>query len=205
MKTLVLLTSLAATAAFGQYKLESAGAPPAELSPAIRDALEKDGHKVVGPNGVYAEIWLRAQPPKGANGESTVSFTDIPHGALMGAIRFPGKGTDRRGQAIAPVLYTLRLSFYPADGAHQGIAATRDFLLMTPATADQDLNAAPDYKHLIEMSKKASGTNHPAVLNAWKADSAGPVSLKQEGEDWVLNATVGNEPIALIVVGTYAG
>jgi hypothetical protein len=53
------------------------------------------------------------------------------------------------------------------------------------------------------MSKKASGSPHPAVMNTWKPDSAQGTTLKQEGEDWVLYSTIGDRPIALIVVGTY--
>jgi hypothetical protein len=205
MKKLVMSLGLVAATAFGQYKLESAGAPPAELSPEIRAALQQDGAKITGPSGVFCELWFRTKVPTGDNGEQNVSFAHIQQGVLLGAIRFPGKGADRRGQPLKPGVYTMRLSFFPVDGAHQGVSQTRDFALLTPAADDKDLNAAPDFKQLVEMSKKASGTSHPAVLNVWKADSAGPTTLKQEGDDWVLYSTMGDRPIAVIVVGTYQG
>lgn len=205
MKKLFLFLGLAAATAFGQYKLESAGAPPSELAPGIRDALQQDGARITGPSGVFCEVWLRTKIPDGSNGEQNVSFTQMPHGVLLGAIRFPVKGADRRGQPLKPGVYTMRLSFFPVDGAHQGVSQTRDFALLTPAADDQDLNAAPDFKQLVAMSKKASGTPHPAILNIWKADSAGPVALKQEGDDWVLYSTAGGRPFAMIVVGTYSG
>jgi hypothetical protein len=205
MKKLFLSLGLVAATAFGQYKLESAGAPPSELAPEMRGALEQDGARIAGPSGVFCEVWLRAKVPAGSNSEQNVSFTQMPQGVLLGAIRFPVKGADRRGQPLKPGVYTMRLSFFPVDGAHQGVAQTRDFALLTPAADDKDLNAAPNFKQLVDMSKKASGTPHPAILNVWKADSAGPATLKQEGEDWVLYGTVGGQPIAMIVVGTYAG
>ncbi len=205
MKKLFLSLGLVAATAFGQYKLESAGAPPSELAPEIRDALGKDGSRIAGPGGVFCEVWLRAKVPAGANGEQNVSFAQMPHGVLLGAIRFPAKGADRRGQALKPGVYTLRLSFFPVDGAHQGVSQTRDFALLTPAADDKDLNAAPDFKQLVDMSKKATGAPHPAILNVWKAESAGAAALKQEGDDWVLYSTVGGQPIAVIVVGAYAG
>ena len=203
MKRLLFTLSLTAVCASAQYKLESAGAPPSEVAPAIRDALQKDGAKITGPNGTVCEVWLRTQVPSAANSEQNVSFTDIAQGTLVGVVRFPVKGTDRRGQAIQPGVYTLRLSFYPADGAHQGVAQTRDFLLMSPAATDTDPNATPAFDQLVAMSKKASGVPHPAVLNCWKPDSPGPAALKQEGADWVLYGAIGDRPIALIVVGTY--
>jgi hypothetical protein len=203
MKKLLFTLSLTAVCAFAQYKLESAGAPPSEVAPAIRDALQKDGAKITGPNGAVCEVWLRKQAPNAPNSEQNVSFTDIAQGTLLGVVRFPVKGTDRRGQPIQPGVYTMRLSFYPADGAHQGVAQTRDFLLLVPAAGDTDLNATPAFDQLVALSKKASGTPHPAVLNCWKADAAGPTALKQEGPDWVLYSSIGDRPIALIVVGTY--
>jgi hypothetical protein len=164
--------------------------------------------RIVGAQGAaFCEIWLRSQAPTGPKTtEENVSFTQIPHGTLLGVLRFPSEGADRRGQPIKPGLYTLRLSFYPVDGSHQGVSPQRDFLLMVPAADDTDLNATPNYDQLVKMSVKASGTGHPAVLSAWKADSA-PASaeLKKEGEDWVLYANLGNRPMAILVVGTYAG
>ncbi len=202
----VLVFCLAAAAAFASdYKLEKAGAPPEELAPAIREALAPEGARIAGPNGVVSEIWWRKEVPAANNGESDVSFKDIAHGALLGVIRFPAKGQDRRGQPLQAGVYTMRLSFYPVDGAHQGISMTRDFVLLTPAAEDKDLNALPKYAELVAMSKKASGTNHPAALNLWKADSAGPAALRQEGEDWILHGTAGGRPVDLIVVGVHTG
>lgn len=205
MRSALVLCLAALSAAAADYTLDKAGAPPSELNPAIREELAEPGQRVTGPKGVVAEIWWRKQLPEGKNTESNVSFSDLGHGVLMGVIRFPGKALDRRGQALEPGLYTMRLSFFPVDGAHQGVAPTRDFLLLTPAAQDTDPKAMPDYHQLVVMSKKASGTNHPAILNIWKADSAGPDALKQEGDDWVLYTTVGGKPVALIIIGVHVG
>ncbi len=205
MGKMLLSFCMAAACAFGQYKLESAGAPPSELAPEIRGALQKDGARISGAKGVVCEVWFRASVPSAANSEQNVTFSDIAHGTLVGAVRFPTEGKDRRGQPLKPGVYTMRLSFFPVDGAHQGVAPTRDFVLLTPAAADSDLNATPSYKELVAMSIKASGTPHPAVLNVWKPDSKEPAAVKQEGEDWVLYSTLGDKPIAMIVVGTFIG
>lgn len=208
MKKLLLLASLAAATAFAQYKLEAAGAPPSEVAPAIREALQKEGLRIVAANGkVFCEIWLRAKAPLGAKtAEQNVSFTQIQPGSLLGVLRFPAQGADRRGQVIKAGVYTLRLAFYPLDGAHQGVAPLRDFLKIIPAGIDADLNATPTYDELVKMSTQASGTSHPAILSAWRPDAPQPKpSLVKEGEDWVLYATMGEEPIAILVVGAYQG
>src|SRR5687767_13664239 len=96
-KYLLLLTI--ALSASAQYKVESAGAPPAELNPAISALLQKDGSKIVGPSGVTAEIWFRSTAPAGPKtSEDSVTFATVPQGALMGAMRFTSPGSDRRGQ-----------------------------------------------------------------------------------------------------------
>lgn len=205
MGKLLLSFCLAAAAALAQYKMEPAGAPPSELSPDMRSALQQDGARISGPNGVVCEVWLRTTVPAKDNSEQNVSFSQIAHGTLLGVVRYPGKGADRRGQPLKPGIYTIRLSFFPVDGAHQGVAPTRDFVLLAPAATDSDLNATPSYKELVDMSRKASGTPHPAILNVWKPDSKEPAALKHEGEDWVLYSSIGDRPIALIVVGTFAG
>lgn len=207
MKKLFIAFPLASLLSFAQYKYEPAGPPPEELAPAIREALQKTGHRILAPNGsVFAELWFRAQAPTGPpTTEEGVSLTTIPHGSLVGAIRFPGRGADRRGQSIKPGVYTLRIAWYPVDGAHQGIAPQRDFLKIIPAAEDKDLNAIPSYDELVAMSNKASGTSHPATLGVWKLDKAEPARLVREEADWILHAAIGDIPIAVIVVGTFQG
>jgi hypothetical protein len=206
--TPTVLILLAASAALAQYKLASAGAPPSELSPAIQEALQKDGAKVLSPAGsVHCEVWFRTAAPTGTKStEQGVSLAEIPHGALLGAIRFAAQGQDRRGQPIKPGVYTLRYSLFPPDGNHQGVAAQRDFLLMAPAAADTDLNATPSYKEVVAMSAKAAGTSHPAVLSLWKDEAGTAPGLMLEGEaDWVLYTKIGEIPVGVILAGVFQG
>ncbi|HTP88000.1 MAG TPA: hypothetical protein VMJ34_13690 [Bryobacteraceae bacterium] len=194
----------ASAAAFGQYKTEPAGAPPSDVAPAIRDALQKDGVRVTGPKGTVCEIWLRTTAPSGPKStESDLTLPTVPHGSLLGVIRYPEKGSDRRGTAIQPGVYTLRYSYYPVNGDHQGVAPQRDFALLSSAAADADLNATPTFDQLVAMSKKASGATHPLVLSIWNPDPDYAAGLDKQGEtDWVLQEKLGNQSFAIILVGT---
>jgi hypothetical protein len=194
---------LAAVAAHAQYKSQPAGDPPSEVAPAILATLNKAGTKIVADNGTtYAEIWLRSAAPKGpASAESNITLPMIPAGALLGVLRFPGKGGDRRGQQIAAGVYTLRYGNYPMNGDHQGAAPQRDFMLLSPAAIDKSADAISDFDTLINQSRKASGTPHPAVLSFWKADSDKPGFEKQGESDWVLTTKLGDIPISIILVG----
>ena len=205
MTKIVLSLLLAAGAAFGQYTAGPAGAPPSELNAAITAMLQKDGTKILNGDKVVCEIWLRTVAPNGPkSAEDSVSLPNIPQGSLLGAIRFPAKGADRRGNPIAAGVYTLRYSNYPQNGDHQGVAPQRDFMLISKAADDQDANATPSFKELVAMSEKATGAPHPGVFSFWKAD--GKPGLEKEGEsDWILHTKLGDIPIALIVIGKVEG
>jgi hypothetical protein len=208
---ILLLTAcvcLVPALAMDKYEVVPAGPPPAELAPAIRAALQQDGIKITtSESNLICEIWFRATAPSGPPAtERSVTLTTIPHGALLGAIRFPGRALDRRGQPIKGGVYTLRLSYFPPNGNHQGISPNRDFFLMSAAADDTDLNATPKFDDLVKMSAKVTGTNHPASLSAWKADAGQAAAFVEEGEgDWVLYTKIGDTMIGVILIGTYHG
>lgn len=208
MKTSVLFLFLAATLAFGQYKLEPAGAAPSELAPALAAELQP-GTRILNPDGsVLCEVWVRKTAPSGEKSvEPNVVFPAIPHGALLGAIRFTGTGADRRGQQLKPGVYTLRYSLYPVDGAHQGVAPQRDFAVLALAADDKDPAALPAYEPLMKMSSKASGTPHPAILSIAPplGDAPNPGMVKEGEHDWMFNTRIGDTPMGIILVGTFEG
>ncbi|MCS7025232.1 MAG: hypothetical protein NZV14_10550 [Bryobacteraceae bacterium] len=187
---------------FAEWKVEPVSAAPAALPASLTEVLQKEGFKVVGENGnVFCEVWLRATPLPSAPLEDSATLA-VPHGTFMGVIHFPNKGADRRGQPIQPGLYTMRLSFFPQNGDHQGVAPQRDFLVLTPLEADADPNATPGFEQLTNLSKKVSGTPHPAVFSMWKVDSEFKPGFEKMGEsDWVLQAKIGDTPVAIILIG----
>src|SRR5213592_2620018 len=176
---------MAAGAAFSQYKLEPAGSLPSDLPGSISATLQKDGAKVAG-GGSVCEIWFVSKTPSGPKTtEEAVSLPTIPQGALLGVLRFPVKGSDRRGQTIKPGVYTLRYSLQPVNGDHQGVAPQRDFLVMIPVAEDTNPDATPAFDDLMKMSRKASGTPHPAILSMSASSNTTFPELKKEGDsDW---------------------
>jgi hypothetical protein len=192
-----------------QYKADKAGPPPPELATGIAQALTKAGFQISNNGAAYCELWLRENlPSHSATGENAappnVTLPNLSQGALLGVIRFDSDGFDRRGQRIQPGVYTLRYGIMPMNGSHEGAAPQRDFLLLTPAAEDRDLNSTPNFDALVAMSQKASHTTHPAVLSFRKADTDSPGFSQQGDIDWVLEAKVGDTPVAIIVVGAAA-
>ncbi len=206
--SLVLMPILAIPMLWAAYVLQPAGAPPEELAPEMAAVLVPEGYKVVDDQGqVYAELWFRKDSPEdGPTGEMDVTWDTVPHGTFIGVIRYPNGGEDRRGQKIQPGVYTLRFSFYPVDGAHQGVEPSRDFLILSPASIDKDPKAAPGFDELMDMSRKASGTRHPAAIPVWKAEPGDwQEGLTQMEEDWVLSVKIGGTPVSIIVKGVNLG
>ncbi|MCL5743963.1 MAG: hypothetical protein M1541_08550, partial [Acidobacteria bacterium] len=200
----VLVLGMALLAA--DYKTAPAEAAPADVPEAIRNALSKNGIKILGEGGsVQCEIWMRAKLPTGpASTEPNVALPAVPHGALLGVVRYPAEGSDRRGFQIKAGIYTLRYSLYPVNGDHQGVAPQRDFLILVRLADDPGLDAAPNFDKLMEMARKASGTPHPLTLSLSK-DTSGASGLTNAGDDWVLHTRIGDTAVAIIVAGQYAG
>lgn len=192
---------LTAALSLAQYKVAPAGPPPAEAS-ALAGTLVQDGLKIAKPDGsVLCEIWSVAASPKEGTVEQNATW-GAAHGTLLGVVRAPARWSDRRGQTIKPGVYTMRLSFFPMNGDHQGVAPQRDFAILSPVAADTDPAALPAFDALMNLSRKASGTPHPLVLSLWKESSAAPVAVEADGDtDQVLHTKVGGVPVALVVVG----
>ena len=166
----------------------------------MTQVLQKDGIKITNNGAPYCALWFRTGKVGGGATEENATMPGIPIGTLLGVIRFDGKGSDRRGQNIKPGVYTMRYGLIPVNGDHQGAAPQRDFFVLVPASDDKDLNATPKFEDLVAMSKKASGTPHPAVLSFWKADGS-TSGMSQQGDDWVLQTKLGDTAIAVILVG----
>jgi hypothetical protein len=210
MRTLITLLFTAASALLAEeYKTEAGSAPPADLAASVSALLNKEGTKVMKDGQLLAEIWYRAEVPSGpASSEANLTMPNVPHGSLLAVIRFAQKHEDRRGQGVAPGVYSMRYSYFPENGTHQGAAPQRDFLLLVPAVGDTDGNATPDFEGLLTLSRKASGTPHPAVFSLWKEDPKfykEGIMEKQGEHDWVLMRKMGVVPVSLILAGRGEG
>jgi hypothetical protein len=201
----LLLFACASLAFAQQYKLEPISSPPPDLPAPYSSVIDTKGYRVIGPSGPWCEIWFdKSLPTTGKAPEPNIAFP-VPQGALLGILRFPGQGSDRRGQIIKAGVYTMRYSDFPVDGAHQGVAPQRDFALLTPIGNDPDPNARPDFDKLVAQSK-TTGTAHAAVFSLEPPSGSTFPSLTKEGEsDWALAVKVGDTAIAIIVVGKVEG
>jgi hypothetical protein len=207
---LVVMFSLACLAQTGG--VESVGSPPDSVPTAVVQVLEPHGHRLKLADGdVVCDIWFRKTvPAQTAKQQSEgLLYPELSESMLVGVISFPKATTDFRGQPIAPGTYTLRYELMPDDGNHLGVAPDRDFLLLVGAASDPDPGAHFKFDELVQMSRKATGTNHPGPLSLAQASGSVTSLTKDAEEHWIFSSVLkldsGKDlPFALIVKGTAA-
>ena len=195
-----------------EFKVEKLqDGPPADvLSAEVVAKLSPTGHKVVDERGkTVCEIWLTRQLDVNPDFEPMPTILyPLQSGSLAGALHFPRKGSDFRGQEIPSGVYTLRYSNQPEDGNHIGTFETRDFLLMLPAAADRDPKTLAGDDFFVTSAEAAEST-HPAIIPLLKpgGGDAPAVYHIEEMEWWVLrlpasDAQGGKQTLELVVEGT---
>jgi hypothetical protein len=181
--------------------------PAPEVVAPIRDLLANDGVTVKRGDNTL-EFWFAKALALTAAPSGAPTFSDVPEGAVVGAVRIAQAMNDIRGLTVKPGVYTLRFAHQPQDGDHSGVSPFREFLLLCPAAADQTADAL-GYKGTVSLSKKASGRSHPITLSVDPPTTdqpAGKVITTEAGHQAVTLSlpTSAGTPITfgLILVGT---
>ena len=207
----ILMLGHAALAADELTVEKLADGPPAdELSAEVVARLSRSGFKVLDARGrTVCEIWLAGQLAVNPDFEPTLTIIyPLESGSLAGALHFPRKGSDFRGQEIPSGVYTLRYGNQPEDGNHIGTFETRDFLLMLPAAADRDPKTL-EGDDFFGTSAEAAESTHPAIIPLLKpgGGDAPAVHHIEDMEWWVLRLSGsdgkgGKQALELVVAGT---
>jgi hypothetical protein len=201
-RILLLLTASLVYPALGQYSVEPAGPCNADGVSAAVKALLGDGYRVKDSSGPFVEVWLRKDLPTQKGDARGSDFPMLAPATLVGVIRYAKDGADFRGQPIKAGVYVMRFNLQPEDGDHQGASPRRDHLLLSPASADQDPNAALNFDAAVDLSRKASGTRHPLVLFLAAPESGAQYpSVQQEGARQFLRVKSGSVEMGIVIVG----
>lgn len=197
------------------YTLEAVSGAPEGARAELRSTLQPQGYRVLNEKGaIWCEVWIRQEVPNLAKPASPeAKYQTLHEGQLLGMMKFHAAGSDYRGQAIKPGLYTLRYAVMLQDGNHLGVSPILDFVLLIPAADDtKEADAVLSSEEVVALSRKASGTNHPAVISlASPPDAAGCGTLeKDDANHWVLKVKSQSKPdadlpIGIIVVGRAEG
>jgi len=160
---------------------------PTEIAEAIRTLLQPEGTVVIrGDNRL--ELWWVKSLPLDTTPAAQPSWSNVPDGALVGAVRMDKGLTDIRGVAIKPGVYTLRFAQQPQNGDHMGVSPYREFLLVAPVADDQTPDPA-GFKGAVALAKKTVGKSHPAALALdppTAAEPSGTVTTNDDGHKGVV-------------------
>jgi hypothetical protein len=137
-------------------------AQPTEIAEPIRALLQTDA-TVVMRGATQLEFWWVKNIPLDTAPAAHPSWSNVPDGALVGAVRLGNAMSDIRGGPMKPGVYTLRFALQPQNGDHMGVSPYREFLLVAPAADDQSPDAA-GFNGAVALAKKTLGKSHPAAL-----------------------------------------
>ncbi|HTI39947.1 MAG TPA: hypothetical protein VL484_20460 [Vicinamibacterales bacterium] len=129
---------------------------PTEVASALAAILAPGGVRAAANGTTITFWWVKDLPGQ--------SWTDVPEGTLIGAVKLDAAVPDIRGHMMKAGVYTLRYGIQPANSDHFGVSPFRNFLLLSPAAVDTD-PAAAGHDGAIALSKQTLGGSHPAVLS----------------------------------------
>jgi hypothetical protein len=125
-----------------------------------------------GLEGNAIEVWWRDGIPVAskASADSDLLYGKLQQGNLIGVLRFPPESSsdyreDFRDQKIRPGFYTMRYAQMPKDKEHKDVSPYRDFVILSPINLDKDYTRVLPMDELLERSRIASRSEHPAVLS----------------------------------------
>jgi hypothetical protein len=214
LSSILVAVTLSLTCGAQTAGLETLGPPTPDLGfpAAVLQVLDSRGNRLKLADGsVLCDIWLRKNvPTQTAKKESEgLLYPGLSESTLIGVISFPKAATDFRGQPIAAGSYTVRYELIPDDGNHLGVSPNRDFLLLVPVALDPNPGALFKFDELVQMSRKATGTNHPGPLSLAQASESATSFTKDAEDHWIFSSVLKQDsgkdlPFALIVKGIAA-
>lgn len=193
----------AAPSAWAQkYTTGSAESVPDSVPEATREMIEAQGVAVLAGDAAVVRFWMRAAPFEGEPVSAFgVRYDNIPEGAFLGVLEYPGKSSDYREQSVPPGVYTLRFGLHPENGDHMGVAPSRDFALLSPVAKDLDIARNYEFEALMELSAEV-GNPHPTVARLELPEGEdGPHLWENDYEHWVLDLKVADTVVGIVVDG----
>lgn len=202
---IVCLVAGAWAAVAPESQLNQGQEPPQEVAQEIRALLQPAGVVVSLPDGQKGHFWFVSEfaANQADSREFGVNFGTIKVGTFFGVVKWERDWIDYKKKPVPAGVYTLRYGVQPADGNHTGVSLYRDFLLLIPTDDDSRPEAELAQAELNQLSNRASGTNHPAVMAVFPLfDPISQARLEQnEMDQLTLMTKIGEVSLGLVVSG----
>jgi len=148
--------------------------PSAKLPKTLVEAVDSQGSVLyTSENGVRMNVcevfWAKAVSEREAPKSDTLVYGNLKPGEFIGIVHFLPEADDEyrkdsKDQKLKPGYYTMRYGILQsgigAHGPEQG-----DFVLLSPAALDHDAARVIPANELVRLSRFASRTKEPAVMN----------------------------------------
>lgn len=155
----------------GYYAIEPAPLKASVPFPvALKNSLDSQGTRLVASpdeqKTTLCEVWFSKAVSANSKSDGPVdsSYGNLKKGVLLGVIYFPAPSLDAHGQKLRPGYYTMRYVQMPQDTAHKTVVAYPDFVALSPAATDVKSHDTLPLSTLLQLSRRASHTRHPAVM-----------------------------------------
>lgn len=202
LRTLALFVLALGVPVFAaDFSMEKASAPDGAPEAAAA-MVNQEGVAVKSGDEVVARYWGRKDAFEGTPSSGFgIRYDNIPEGAFLALVQFTEEGHDFREQGIPAGWYTLRYVLHPEDGNHMGVAASRDFAVLTPAADDAEPAKNYGFDQMVELTKKV-GNPHPTIARVELPEgSEGPNLWQDDYEHWVLDLPVAGDVVGIVVYG----
>ena len=140
---------------------------PKGISKELRPMLQAEAVQVSDESGTgVLKIWFVRNVSSTASTDQVkngLTYREWTEGSIVGIVQLEQPWVDYRKQTIAAGAYTLRIAFQPETGDHKDTAPGTEFLLLCPVEADSGTEALAT-NDLVNIGKKATGADHPAVM-----------------------------------------
>ena len=193
----------------GSYRLAASSAKAERIEPPASPAIPANLWKVLDPRGYritledgshLCDLWIRSDTPKSTTkAPDAALYPQFAPSTMIGVISFPKASTDYKGDPVPAGLYTMRYELLPADGNHLGVAPNPDFVLLVPAGSDPDPAAQFKAPELINLSRKAAGSQHPLPFSLVQPGDS--EIAKDDQDHWIFTEKIKMSDGSLLTLG----
>ncbi|HEX3704951.1 MAG TPA: hypothetical protein VHU82_16600 [Vicinamibacterales bacterium] len=132
--------------------------PPGDLADPIEALMMPGGQRVSVADTTIEFWWVKTLPLTSETHD--VSWGSVDEGTLVGSVMLSAPYPDARGRMVPAGLYTLRYGSQPQTADRSGVSRSRDFLLLSPAGAD-DKTSPLDHDDVVALARQTPGAAYP--------------------------------------------
>lgn len=140
--------------------------PPEGVAQPIADLLGSQAIQLSDGGDPVMDFWFVKSLPLTKKPESNDKALEaLAEMTVVGVVKVEESQRDYRDDELYEDTYTMRYGLRLQDGNHQGTSEFLYFVVLTPVSADQKVNAFEKVEDMLDASSKDTASQHPLVLS----------------------------------------